>query len=676
MEIPDSTALSRRLPRVLTAFFTLWLLATASAAAQTHARTEGLALVPVPEWVRPTDIDIPAAAAVAEDIYGLAQVLQDAQGNFNGEQDELYQHMVFGLRSRMAVEAFSVFNVAWHSKTQSLAFHTLRVWRERETIDLSGAALVQIAGQSMELPEAQASDASTMSIIMPDLRTGDIVEIEMTTRGSAPGLEGTRQIAAATASALPTSHFRFRLLDGPRQPVALHVRGGDLDFVTNEAGGIRERLVALDDIAGLTAEADAPAWYRAAPVLTTTAFTSWDGVLGWAMPLFSTGGEVAPDVAEFAHRLISGQDDEMARFSAIAAFVQDRIRYLGPGLSRNGYVPFVPSDVLRRRWGDCKDKVMLALAMLDAVGIRAWAALTNIGDGYIDPEIPAVGAFDHVVLIAEVAGQTVWLDATGRAIGENRPSLEQAATNLALPVRPGAAELIAPPPGTTNDEGFHVDMRAEFDLRGGTEARFTVTYAGLRADSVRQMIEQSGPGAIGAYYFGEFKSSGKDMALDGDAKVTEGELRNLITVSQGLRAASLWQKERGTKFRIFRSVPGRMGQFLPGLPDADRKAPLALAAPLVVRERHVLTLPDDMSLDEFSKVIDREAYHLSYSWERDDNVLTLTTVYRAHRDHLLPEEVETWRMDREAFRDWSYTVWTNPPGPDEAEPFEAAEPSR
>lgn len=649
------------------------------AVGQSDSGARRLDLTPIPEWVQPADLDIEAIAAKATDIYGVAQILQETQTNFLGEKDETFQHMIFGLRTRTAVEAFSVLRAPWHPKTQTVEFHMLRVRRDGEIIDLAPAALVQIGGQRLELPDAQDSDSREMAIIMPDLRIGDILEFAMTTRGATPGLGGTRATVTAAASMLPTARIRIRVLDSPETPVALHVRGGDIEVTSSERQGVRERRIELDDIPALTPEAGAPAWYDQVPSVATTAYASWDGVLEWAMPLFTRSGEVAPEVAAFARQLTSDLDEERAKFSAIAAFVQDHIRYLGPGISRNGYVPFEPSDVLGRRWGDCKDKVTLALAMLDSVGIRAWPALTNIGDGYIDPELPSPSAFDHIILIAEVAGERLWLDATGRALGEGRPSLEPPAANLVLPILAGTAELLAPPPGSTGDEGFHIDMLAEFDLRTGTDLRFSVAYAGTSADAVRLMIEQSTPRVIGDYYLSEFRKSGKDVALEGDTRVEEDEEANLLRVSQDFRAKCLWLKEKSSKFYTFKSVPGRMVQFVPGAPKAgsDRKAPLALAWPLAVRERHVLKLPGNMSLDEFSSVIDRDAYHLSYSWERQDDILTLTTVYRTFRDHLLPEELEDWRADREAMLDWSYAVWTVYGRDEDPEPVEvAAEPGK
>src|SRR5207245_3226925 len=58
-------------------------------------------------------------------------------------------------------------------------------------------------------------------------------------------------------------------------------------------------------------------------------------------------------------------------------FVQDEIRYMGVEIGVNSHMPYSPATVVKRRYGDCKDKTLLLITMLRALGISARPALVS-----------------------------------------------------------------------------------------------------------------------------------------------------------------------------------------------------------------------------------------------------------------------------------------------------------
>ncbi|MFZ8278353.1 transglutaminase domain-containing protein, partial [Staphylococcus aureus] len=81
--------------------------------------------------------------------------------------------------------------------------------------------------------------------------------------------------------------------------------------------------------------------------------------------------------------------------------VQDEIRYLFEGMNGGNYVPQKPADTWTRRYGDCKAKTLLLLALLRAMDIEAEpvAASMNLS-GLVAQRLPSAGAFDHVLVRA------------------------------------------------------------------------------------------------------------------------------------------------------------------------------------------------------------------------------------------------------------------------------------
>jgi hypothetical protein len=89
------------------------------------------------------------------------------------------------------------------------------------------------------------------------------------------------------------------------------------------------------------------------------------------------------------------------------------IRYTGIEFGNAAIVPARPADVMQRKYGDCKDKSALLVAMLRLFGIKASVALLKSGYGLdTEPEIPGVDNFDHAIVYVDLPGKPMWIDAT------------------------------------------------------------------------------------------------------------------------------------------------------------------------------------------------------------------------------------------------------------------------
>jgi transglutaminase-like putative cysteine protease len=91
--------------------------------------------------------------------------------------------------------------------------------------------------------------------------------------------------------------------------------------------------------------------------------------------------------------------------------VQDQIRYVFLGMNLGGYTPASAETTWARRFGDCKGKTALLVALLRELGIDAEPALvsTTAGDG-LDQRLPTLQLFDHVIVRARIDKTIYWLD--------------------------------------------------------------------------------------------------------------------------------------------------------------------------------------------------------------------------------------------------------------------------
>ena len=128
------------------------------------------------------------------------------------------------------------------------------------------------------------------------------------------------------------------------------------------------------DIAGVTGEAHRPSGLVFQPRIELSEFADWSAVRAWSQ------AHVCADVESWRRaRLIvelKFEHDDAARIVRALRFVQDDICYIGFENGAGAYWPSQPATMLSRRYGDCKDKVLLLVALLRGLAsrpIRRWS---------------------------------------------------------------------------------------------------------------------------------------------------------------------------------------------------------------------------------------------------------------------------------------------------------------
>jgi transglutaminase-like putative cysteine protease len=108
--------------------------------------------------------------------------------------------------------------------------------------------------------------------------------------------------------------------------------------------------------------------------------------------------QITPEIRALAETITRGIEDRRAQTEAVDRWVKRNIRYVAIEIGVGGYVPHAAADVLRNRYGDCKDKATLMSALLAVKGIASELVLINSGNSYSLPERPRLGAFNHAIL--------------------------------------------------------------------------------------------------------------------------------------------------------------------------------------------------------------------------------------------------------------------------------------
>lgn len=122
-------------------------------------------------------------------------------------------------------------------------------------------------------------------------------------------------------------------------------------------------------------------------------------------------------ISDLIVSITQGCTNDEQRMRKTYRWVQQNIRYVAFEAGESGHVPDTPSQVLRKRYGDCKGMALLLRTLLKAQHIDA--RLTFLGSDdipYSITEIPSLATINHVICTAIVNGRHFYLDATARYI--------------------------------------------------------------------------------------------------------------------------------------------------------------------------------------------------------------------------------------------------------------------
>src|SRR5205807_6679737 len=138
-------------------------------------------------------------------------------------------------------------------------------------------------------------------------------------------------------------------------------------------------------------------------------------------------------------RLVKGKRSDQEKITAIQEFVLRNTHYVALEFGIYSYKPYPVTQIYARRFGDCKDKASLMIALLRAAGIEAEIALVrtrSLGD--VAPEPASIAVFNHAIVY--VPKYELWLDGTAEYAGPELPLEDQGALSLTVSLS-GAAQI-------------------------------------------------------------------------------------------------------------------------------------------------------------------------------------------------------------------------------------------
>lgn len=618
------------------------------------AQPKGYELAPPPDWVLPLTADWAAPPPAEQVAQGVFHLLTDHQVRIDGRERTSYRQLASKAINERGVERVANIEIRFDPAYQRLSLHAINIHRGGRKLAKLDSAVVRVLQRERELEALVFDGSKTAHVFLEDVRVGDVVEYAYSLRGHNPvfgerqfgrfDLQWNEPVARAHARLLwPANRaLHWRRLNGAPEP-AVHEGGTHRDFRWDRR-----------DIALRIVESDAPGWFDPYPSVHWGEFEDWQAVVRWAQPLYRSAASPGAQVQAEAARIAARHADPAERLLAALRFVQSEVRYLGIEIGAGSHAPSPPEVVLRRRFGDCKDKTMLTIALLRALGIEARPALVNTAQRRgIRDWLPSPGAFNHVLVQARLGQDTYWLDPTRSPQAGRLDKVVQADFEAALVIDEASHELVPMAPNylLTQWREVHalIDASAGFDR----PVSYTVTteVEGAAADSLRHALASQSREALQKRYLNYYAAYYPGTEAAGPLEVEDDPVVNRLKTVERYTIQNFWPTaDKGATREAAIAVPELMDLLrAPGTPL--RGAPLALNHPVDLVHVTEVRLPEAGSgTNDELKVSDPAFDFQRVETWKQGKTLVLTDRFRSLRDHVDAADVARYSAALEKTR--------------------------
>ncbi len=397
-----------------------------------------------------------------------------------------HTQLLIALSSQADVESYRSRAIQYSPQTQELEIRRARVYHPNGT-----TSEAEDDGDT-KVGDASAAayyDLRTRQLRFRDLNVADVVELEYTLTPTSHENPYGKYFAELVpfGGALPCNLQRYVV----RTPAELHLSSAQhlLGAPQIRKGASQTTYVwERRGIPALVREPRSPSWSEQGAYVHVSNFQTWEELGQWYSQLISPQFKLSPELESIVSELISRHPNKLDRIAEIDDLVLKSTRYVAQEFGVYGFKPYPVAQTYARRFGDCKDKASLMVALLRAAGIDAQIALVRtqaLGDIMSQPASAAI--FDHAIVY--VPEFDLWLDGTAEfARLRELPVVDQGAMALTVDVN-GHTVLRHTPRSTADDNYSRRTINAQLDDDGTIHFSGATYVRGEDAPEVRRQLE-------------------------------------------------------------------------------------------------------------------------------------------------------------------------------------------
>lgn len=580
---------------------------------------------PVPDWVREVQWTAKTNWPLDPKSKEIRWLLYEEQDR--PKQSEEFFRGIKLMQNENGVQDSGSLRFDFNSAFQKLWLHRVVIHRDGKTINCLDPSKVRVIQQEPDLGDHMLTGDETAVLFVEGLRVGDALEYAYTIRGANPVLGGHYSKRFYIQDDSLTARELFRVVWD--DPMPLHQRL----YMTEAKPAIKPWTDGYEytwDFTNLPAIPDEdyqPASYEPYPYAELSDFPDWGSVVNWALPLYRADPtNVPPEMQE----LIAGweksarSNEEKARLAL--QFVQDAVRYTGIELGPDSYRPANPVETFEKRYGDCKGKVVLLRFLLQQMQIESYPALVNSSvHEAVAGRLPSPFAFDHVILLIELDGKSIWVDPTWSHQGGLLWDRYVPPYGKALVIRRGNNSL-EDVPRARPENAWQRKVTSTFDIKSyQAPVAFIVRteYRGASADDMRDELSTTASGDIARSYLNYYTRFYPGIAGNAPLKINDNRSSNVLTVVESYTITNIWKLDAAGKLWKANFYADNLSGVLTDPDSRLRKTPLALSYPMMREQEIIVHLPDKgWKIPDLATNVEDAAFSFSYRRHLQGTVVT------------------------------------------------------
>ncbi len=404
-------------------------------------------------------------------------------------------------------------------------------------------------------------DPSSKRLVLtvPYIGVGDTLHVVLAHHTARPRIPDTfTDFETFEAMDTPTPYLSFTVLSPKELPLRSMALMDEVPGTMTSSretlpdGRVLHRWVARN-VPQTFAEENMPEPRTQTQRVAVSTFASWEDISKWYWQLCLPHMTMTPAIKEKVRELTEGKATAKDKAEALFGFVAQGIRYMGIIAEDKapGYEPHDIALTFDNRYGVCRDKGVLLVAMLREAGLNAYPVLINAGSKR-DQEVP-VPYFNHAIVAIDLGDKDYWLiDPTDETARAELPAYLGDCTYLVC--RPSGDTLRLSPVPPVEENILDVKTEGTLDASGALALTSTIHFGGVNDNAYRSLFVKNPPHRIRDRFDGLLK------------RVVPGaELVELTVSPQDAKDIT-----RPLEVRLAARVPGY------AVPDAEGRTPLDL----------------------------------------------------------------------------------------------------
>lgn len=636
-------------------FLLLFCFAGSNLNAQQQNTSEHLHIESTPDWV--TERPYQTAEFIPEDEVSNGIFYQLLDNQIKVENDGFrtaYSRYIETAINQTGVEDISQLNIDFDPSYQKLVLNSLTVIRDGKRIDKLKDAKISIFSRETDLEKQIYSGRLTLNVLLDDIQVGDTLDFSYTRQGHNPVYQNSFSYLRSINWSVPVYNQNVRVLWGKPSLLKIETRNINPDVKTSQMGNYTEYQVNLQNEDTVNAPSESPYWYNPYGTIYFNEAQNWSDVVDWAEPMYRFG-EITADIQSIADSIQATTSSPSEQIVLALKYAQEDIRYVGLEMGQNSHMPTAPGETLALKYGDCKDKAALLIAILEAMQLEAFPALVDTDNTKLLAELPAgVNLFNHVIVGLELEGKQIWLDPTLNNQDGNLSNLYQPDYGFALVLKEGQSQLTAMY-SEDREELTYITEKYVIPENDEDPISFAVStsYKGYEAINKQWQLEQNGKKKIAEDYEEYYQRTYPSLKADLDMTVESDKISGVITFEESYIIDEFWKMGDEHWKANFYPTNIRNAVFKPK--QIQRNGPLFFKFPDNIRNQVEITFKDagwDFDPEEF--VEDNAFFSYSSIVSFEENKLTLTYNYHSKTDHIPHEKIDEYLAARDRLRKDAY----------------------